>query len=274
MLTNIGHVFTYGGDLAGALHRFGTGGVPAALADVFIVGSLVLAVCFVLALFSLIAGVICGSQRGQGEPGATVEPWRLDDMLLFGIFGSAASFVGLSLDSRFQYIRYLVAAVVFAAILSGRIVAGAWSANTSPRAARAFATLGIAATLGYAACTGYLFSTKQPPPTDRALASWLVAHDLRNGIGTYWTASIVTVASSGEVTVRPVAVNARGQLVRVIAPTATSWYAGQRFQFFVYSGPAAASAAVSTFGPPAHIYVVGAYRVVVWAHEVTISPSR
>lgn len=108
------------------------------------------------------------------------------------------------------------------------------------------------------------------------MAAWLEAHNLRNGIGEYWAASITTVESSGAVTVRPVSSAADGKLQRTMNQSSASWYEGQRFQFLVYVTPqfddVDLQSATRTWGDPAHVYVVGRYRVVVWRRPVSVVP--
>ena len=66
-----------------------------------------------------------------------------------------------------------------------------------------------------------------PVPISKAavLAAWLESHDLHNGIGSYWAASIVTVESGGRVEVRPV-VSPDGIADRPLQPQfGGHWYA-------------------------------------------------
>ncbi len=275
MLTNLRHVLTYGADLVGLTNGpYGTGGVPFALREVRVLGALCVIACILAALTSLVAGVIRGRPCGRvatGEP----ELWRLDDMLVVAVFASAAPFVVLA-QANGAGIHYLVVTVVIASVLTGRMVARVWPSLPKGWSARAVAVLGTAVCLSFAAALGFVLAGRAPTNPAPVLAAWLEAHNLRNGIGEYWAASITTVESSGAVTVRPVSSAADGKLQRTMNQSSASWYEGQRFQFLVYVTPqfddVDLQSATRTWGDPAHVYVVGRYRVVVWRRPVSVVP--
>jgi hypothetical protein len=58
--------------------------------------------------------------------------------------------------------------------------------------------------------------------------------------------------------------------------SAASWYAGQHFRFLVCRTPTDegvdGAAAAKTWGRPAHTYVVGTYRVLVWSVSFSVAP--
>jgi hypothetical protein len=107
------------------------------------------------------------------------------------------------------------------------------------------------------------------------LATFLQAKGLTNGLGTYWPASMTTVASSGAVAVRPVVANG-GKIVRYDRQSTSDWYADQEFQFLVFDtanpwGGVDEKSATATFGPPQASYRVGPYEVLTWGTPITIS---
>ena len=172
--------------------------------------------------------------------------------------------------------RYLVAAVVFASVLAGRIVAQAWQRLRPGRMTRAICVVGVAVSLCFAAGLGCTLAQPVAAQSASTLASFLEAHHLRNGVGGYWAASITTVESKGAVTVRPVWANQEGKLGRYMKLSSAGWYAGQQFQFLVYETPVYqgvdSTSATKTWGPPAHIYVVGGYHVLVWSDTFSVAP--
>ncbi len=141
-------------------------------------------------------------------------------------------------------------------------------------AVRTLASAGVAVSLILGAGVGYALSSPAPAQPAGVLATWLEAHDLRIGIGGYWSASITTVESSGAVSVRPVSVGADG-FEGTMSQSTASWYAGQRFQFFVYGTTKfpndCLALAIMTWGAPEHVYYVGRYRVLVWDHLLTVA---
>lgn len=273
MLTNLRHVLTYGADLVGLNDGlYGPGGVPLALREVHVVAAICMLACFVVAFVTLVSGVVRGCQQ---EPVSGNEPelWRLDDMLVVAVFGSLAPFVVLA-QANGPGIHYLVVPIVIVSVLTGRMVARAWSAIPAGRTARLLAIAGTALCLSFAAGVGFALSRPRSPNPAPALAAWLESHHLRNGIGGYWTASITTVESAGAVVVRPVS-ERDGELQRTPNQSAASWYADKRFQFLVYTEQTLHSvdllSATKTWGTPAHLYVVGPYRVLVWSRPLVVS---
>ena len=308
ILPNLRHAASLGAELTGVRSTlFGTGGVPAALQYVHVVGALAMAAAFIAVLVMLVTDALTGRQRAlTGPTGAHLQMpqqtdsadssngtvaarlWRLDDMLVIAVIGPPIAYGALALNPRdVEYARYLTAAVVFGAILTGRMLARAVaSLRRSPTARHAafsragassagrlaagvVTTAGVAVALCFAAGLGYNLAQPDPGQPAAQLASFLEAHHLTNGIGSYWSASITTVESRGKVTVRPVVAGPDGQIRRYTRESATYWYAGDRFQFFVYNlaipwGSDDSATATSTWGSPAHTYYVGTYRVLVW----------
>jgi hypothetical protein len=294
MPMNAKHVLTFGLDLIGArtvrLHAgenplLGAGGVPSWLEAVHILAALVMTAAFVAALASLIRGVIVGAQRRRAADDAvatTAGPdanrWRLDDMLLIATFGPPIAYVALALTNDPEYTRYLTAGVIFASILTGRIVARYWHKLGSGWLARGAVAVGVAGTLCFTAATGYTLAQADPGQSASQLVAWLATHHLDNGIGDYWSASISTLESRGRVTIRPVVSGTGGTIRRYLKESDDSWYAGQRFQFFVYNtvlpwGYDNTISATKTWGPPEHTYAVGTFRVLVWPKPLILNPN-
>ena len=86
----------------------------------------------------------------------------------------------------------------------------------------------------------------------------------------------MTVDSGGRVDVRPVNTLRDDKLARVMNQSSASWYQGQNFQFLVYQQPVWAGvdteSAVATWGPPARVYEVHGYVVLVWRHPLHVAP--
>jgi hypothetical protein len=275
MLTNLGHVFTYGAGLLGITNgRFGTAGVPIALLAVHAAGGLLTVACLVAAGVRLVVEIARGNRRGDAAI-ARADLWRLDDLLLVATVGSAAPFVLLAGPNGLG-IHFLAPAVVFASVLTGRTVARFWPALPAGLLRRGVAALGVAVSLAYVAGLSYELSLPTPVQPQSPLVSWLQAHDLRNGLASYWTAAITTVESGGSVIVRPIGVNIHGHVRRMLSQSADDWYAGQHFQFYVGDSPPATldfETAEWTWGRPLHVYRVGSYWVLVWNHSLSVAAS-
>ncbi len=308
MVANVRDLFSYGADLVGAQNGpYGSGGVPSALQEVHVAGTVLLAICLLVALVRLASGALSGQQRSSRNadrrcPGGTSgtnqrtasrwaspseyqrwyqsEPdrWRLDDMLTIACCGPPCTYVVLAFQNNPAFLRYLTATVVLAAIVAARVVARQWSVHRRPLVAGSAAVLGVVVTACFAAGFGITLDAPVPPDPEAQLAAWLSAHRLNDGVGAYWSASATTVASDDTVKVRPVVAGPSGRLERYLRQSSGAWYAAQPFTFLVYQpsapwGGVDAQSATATWGRPSGSYTVGSYDVLVWHHAFRVSAS-
>lgn len=277
MVHNLGRMLVLCSELLGATWRdFGTGGVPDALAWVRVVPAVLVAACTLLSLVMLVSQAALGRNRGR-----RVEGWHLDDLLAIATFGPLVTYVVLSLNGSAQWARYLTASVIFASVLTGRRVAAAWERLDGKRPAPFLAAAGLGVTSCVAAGTFLTLQRPSPSLPETALARFLVARHFTLGAGDFWIASVTTVASGGQVRVRPVEASPGARFIeRPPAQTAASWYGPhQPFQFLAYEwtkpwGRHAREAAVKSWGLPSRTYYVGHYAVVTWARPVELPADR
>ena len=142
----------------------------------------------------------------------------------------------------------------FSAVLSGRLLAEPLiRARLEPVLA-----VGLAAYLG-ALCYG---ATGVPAPArNQAVADWLVAHHLTDGLAGYWEADSVTFDSGGRVTMTPLA---PGTTTAYHWEAKTAWFDTRSHyaNFLILKAPSAA--APRSFGPPARTYHYEQYTIMVW----------
>jgi hypothetical protein len=67
-------------------------------------------------------------------------------------------------------------------------------------------------------------------------------------------------------------------LVRYEKNSDAAWYKGVRFNYVVYNaqapwGGVSKKSAVATWGYPSSVHVIGPYRVLVYAHPFSVSPT-
>ncbi|MGO9195568.1 MAG: hypothetical protein ACLQK4_00380 [Acidimicrobiales bacterium] len=254
---------------------YGLGADPKALGYTHVLAILVVFAAVVGTGVALVWGAVRGRPSVVGT--SSQDAWRLDDMLFFATLASPAAFMVLAISPDPEYARYLTAGIVFGAILSGRVVGRVVADMPWRSVARIAAAIGLAATFCYAA--GAAINVAQAPPSSSAatLASWLESHGLHDGVGAYWSASIVTVESSGAVRVRPVVSPNGLKLVRYDRNSAGYWYS-EPFNFVVFNlqapwGNVSWSTAVDTFRRPARTYTVaGTYMVMVWNRILHVPP--
>ncbi len=275
---NVRNLHAYGGELIGLNSGiYGTGGMPGWLQYTRVVGAIVVIAASVLTLVRLVNGAVRGTavtDEGTTSWWSQDSGWHLDDMLLLGAIGVAASYVALAFFTSPAFGRYLFGAAILMSILAGRVLA-----RESRRFVSVwpiFAGLGAALLLLFAAGFAYTATAPRQPQPGAILGEWLAARGLTNGVGAYWSASITTVESDYKVRVRPV-LEHNNRLVRYDRESDAAWYAGQHFSFLVFQpgapwGGVGITTATATFGRPVHSYGVDGYEVLVWRRPFTVSP--
>lgn len=270
MVVNVGHVFTYGADLLGLTNgaRFGTAGVPVALLEVHAIGAACVVGCVLLALWRMLVGVARGPGSHDIDAGS-VAAWRLDDLLVLATLIGVVPFIALAGPNGVA-VHLLALPVLFASVLTGRILARGWSA-LRPAWRRPGAIVGLAVCLGFGAGLAYQFSEPEPVNAAGTLATWLAGHHLNSGIGGYWDAALTTVYSHDAVRIAPVTVGHHG-IQRLGFQSEDSSYSGKDFQFYVFgaSNKADLTAARRMWGTPAHDYLLGDSRVLTWSHPLRV----
>jgi len=268
---NVEHIPSWGASMLGlGAGPLGAGSVPAGLEAVHVLGLVVVVAGVGAAAVGLVRGVVSGRPKGtRASP-------MLDDLLVLAFVCALVVFVVLTSSDVSGFLRYLTAPVVFGSVLAGRWLGGVTTALSSLRLRRGEAVLGLGVIAAFAAGSAFNVRDHHPKQPVARLGRFLESHHLGLGVGDYWSASITTVTTHGVATVRPVIATPTGEVLRYERQSAASWYSDQPFQFLVYNagrpwGGVDEISATSTFGPAAHIYRVGTYRVMVWGHPLTVS---
>jgi hypothetical protein len=166
--------------------------------------------------------------------------------------------------------REFAVVLPFGAVLAGRTLAATLQAGLRRRP-RAAVLLAGGLLACYAAGLGYAAAQPSVPPMNARLARFLAAHHLTSGIGGYWESSVVTVGSSGAVTIR--AVGSSFPLAPYPWEAKTSWYdpGPNRANFLVTSSAPGyfnhwrpEPAAQAALGRPVRTYRLGHYTVYVY----------
>jgi hypothetical protein len=270
---NLRHLLGWGAAMLGIDNGpYGGVHVPLILELVHVLVALCILVCLVAAGVGLLRGAVLGRSRAAGNGAAT---WRLDDLLLFGIAGDVVVFEVLTLSNNILYARYLTVGVIFSMILAARVVGRASSSIPVGLASRIAAALALVVAASFSVDVGLELNGPVASQPVTALDDFLLAHNLRNGVGDYWAASIVSVQSEGAIEVRPVVANLRKVIVPDGRQATATWYEGQHFQFLVYQdlpyGRVDAATVTGTFGAPKTTFTIGAYHVAIWDHPITVS---
>lgn len=279
MVLNLHHIVTYGAALEGVGSSvFGPPSVPPVVQAAHAVGLALGVVAVLLGLVSVVrSSVTAKESHALGDPPEwdSHETIWLEDAMVFGFFAGCGTFVWLSLTSSIAFGRYFTAAIIFGAILAGRLVGKIAEHASIGWSKVALAGIAVLVTAGSASTFVSSITATAPVQPVSQLARYLEQHHLTRGIGDYWSASIVTVVSSDEVVVRPVSTLAGGeQIGRYLRQSSSTWYGGG-FQFLVYNAvvpwdDVEAESALASFGPPRHVAVVGRWQVVTYPHDLTI----
>jgi hypothetical protein len=259
--------------LFGVDGTWGDTGVPWVLSLFRYVALAVVLISVVLALASIVVGILTGN---PGRPG-TDQSWRIDDLLALACVADLVFYAYAAQTSDYAYLRYLTPFAVFGSVLAGRTV-GRLAERLHPGGLRRGLAIAGVVLIGVFGVS-FVISSTQPvkPVTGADLAVFLSERGLTNGIGTYWPASMTTVASDGEVAVRPVTTS-NGKIIRYDRQSTRDWYANQDFQFLVFDtanpwGGVDEKSATATFGTPDNSYRIGSYEVLTWSTPITVSPE-
>jgi hypothetical protein len=174
--------------------------------------------------------------------------------------------------------REVLAVLPFGAVLAGRLLAGSLiRARMEPALAVVLACYAFA--LGYGASRPAMSNSEQP------VISWLEAHGLHTGLGTYTEANAITIDSDGRVAVRTASWRPTGAVPRAYESEA-SWYDPRvSYANFIISnaadlvGPSEVSvvpyADILAFaGPPAHTYHYESFTIMVWNKNLLADLGR
>lgn len=135
---------------------------------------------------------------------------------------------------------------------------------------RFVAVLG-ALVLGFSGALIYHASRPSAPPDASGAEVWLKAHGYTYGLGGYWNANDITVASGGAVKVRPLNTEPRG-IVQYMWDSNSTWYdPGKHYADFIVFGLGSGSSvyarpqqAVAQFGAPVRTVQLPGEEIMIW----------
>jgi hypothetical protein len=210
----------------------------------------------------------------------------IDQVLLVSIVLNVALYVPSTLASTTDLnAREYALALPFGAVLAGRTLAGkvrltmpdvaTWAVGArGARKARLLVPALVFLLGAYLASLGWAATQPSEPAENAELGAFLAAHDLTYGISGYWQSSIVTLDTSGAVTIRAVL---SGSLQRDWWESKHSWYdPGTNMATFLvtenlpgfYNYWEPNVQVVSSFGPPVRIYSLPPYTIYVWNRNI------
>jgi hypothetical protein len=229
-----------------------SGGLPAGFA---------LAVAIVhLAGVALALWAVCRAFRRFFSATDVIAP-----LLAVGIVINLAAYVFSVRPVTLFDTREILALLPFGAVLAGRLLAGSLA-----RARLEPALAGVLAC--YVAALGYGAAQPAVPDNEQPVISWLEAHDLHTGLGTYTEANLITLDSGGRVAVRTPSWETTGAVPRLYESKA-SWYNPQlSYANFIISNTADSGGTsvvpgediIAFAGRPARTYHYKTFTIMVW----------
>jgi hypothetical protein len=186
----------------------------------------------------------------------------VDALLAVGILVNLGAYLVSTLGTSLQNEREIVAVLPLGAALAGRVW-GPWlRAAWSTRVAVAVLASLVCVSLGVQSATA---EGRPGNAVGTQLAPWLLANGYPYGLGTYWLANSVTLASHGRVHVAPVI--GAGQVIRDDWESRVEWYDPARHdaRFILLdrrtSPPDVIARLTEEFGRPARVYEFNAATV-------------
>ncbi len=270
-LSNVLPGLHYAVNLLGAgTGPFGRSPIPALLDPARFAVALCVASTTLYALVALLRGLV--TQPPQFDD----RHWELDDLLILGVLGSLGTYAYLATAGSSAEARYLSSGVIFAITLCARVLSRPVAIR--PHLHRVLGVIGLLIALSIVAGGGYTISEDPPPQQANALIALLRLHHLTDGLGGYWSASITTVLSDDQIRVRPVITGPTGSIERYARQSLGGWYENRSTNFLVYNADVAVdsitrASARATFGPARHVYALGSYRVLVYAHPIHVGQT-
>lgn len=218
---------------------------------------------FCAALWTLSRAVM----RATLVPRKNIEPMRV--LLFWSIAVVIAANLFSTLPINILTSRYLLPVLVFGAILVAIEIQNTPTSKAFIAGALVISLVSLVS--GYKAVENkHRFAANE----QQQLTDWLIAHDLTEGYGQYWSAGIVTVLSGGKTTVHALAATPDGKLAPFVWISSAAWFKqpddATKPRFVVVdTGPAepriTQENVLSTFGQPKEIHTVGPYIVDVYS---------
>jgi hypothetical protein len=206
---------------------------------------------------------------------ALVRFFRFQDLVIpvlaVGIVLNLAAYLTSTRSHGILDTREIAGVLALGAALAGRMFGErVLSVVLAAIRMKSWALLALAVVaVGYLGALAYDAAQPSAPAENQALASWLAAHGLTDGLAGYWEASSTTVDSGGRVMVSGVTLG-NGRLVPYQWETDDSDYnpSQHNANFVVTGGPLPLSgvrpAALRTFGAPQRVYRYDGYTIMVW----------
>ncbi len=244
-------------------------------------GPLALAAGFVNLALLLLAVAAFGATIARCF--TTADGDRIAEVLTAGIMVNLAAFIVSTQAGDMGSARQIVAVLPFGAALAGRVwgdrllsaagrdVAAGDRGRAAATAVRRVVVAGCAVLV--VAFGAQAVSAKPEPPEAHAVAEYLVAHDLRYGLGSYWGSNTITLASGGRTHVAPVI----GPDVRSFRwESDADWYDAAKHdaRFLVvdlkHAKYGTVEGAVAQFGAPVRRQDFGRWALLIYDHNLLV----
>jgi hypothetical protein len=244
---------------------------PVALSTgvVKIVGLLLVAAALGETVGRVVRGLV-RRRRAASPAGGPAGGDRVTELVAASILVNLGAFVVSTLPVDLLSARQIAVVLPMGAALAGRVFGARLAAW------RVMPVMPVmAVVLVFFAGVFAVRATDRPvPATDKDIGDWLVGKGLDRGLGGYWNASTITVATGGRVQVAPV--TGTDRIMGYRWESRAEWYdparADARFLVLDLTDPVYGTVATATaqFGPPVQRRDFGHVAVLVYDHNLLV----
>lgn len=199
------------------------------------------------------------------------KPYSIDRVSAYLGVGMVVNFVAYtvtSLNVGIASSRYMIPFVVFGAVLAGRCITHGYFAN---RKIGRIVLIGVVAGAALSLPWFYLAVKRPYPyPPARRLGKWLASQNLRDGYGTWWCSTVVTVETQNQVRVRSINDTANGIEPKLFGVD-ERWYVDAPAYFVVLDGNfpnVTQQKVVWQFGKPTRIAQYEGYTILIYNRDI------
>ena len=274
-IENLGHnVFLFFQSVLGLFGADFFGLNPASLQSLSALVHLMVLVFFIVLLISIIKKISNPNDYFQSN---SIPVIYLELILVFSIFISFLSFIFSNFPLDIDSSRYLFWVPVQAGILIGINISkiGYLILSKKPLI-KIFFILIFMVYGGSFLILEHPFSRVMQPYDP--VVKYLLAHNMKEGFGTYWGGNIITVLSNGKIKCRSTQFNGK-HIIPYRWASKDDWYKMTHPDFFVFNHNSIAfgvdkNTILRDFGPPSEEASINGYTILYWKHRIVLHGEK
>lgn len=225
---------------------------------------------FAVLLFSIFIAFVVAKNLSKNINSPIAYVHYLEFYLISSVIFISFAFLFSNLPVDLWTSRYLLSIPIFLGILAGIYVSQHYISKNSLFRTMLFMILSIYM-VDFFVLEQNLRKSSQPLDP---VIQYLKSHNLREGFATYWSGSITTVLSNGQIQSRAVLYTGK-QLSPFHWVSKSSWYRSTHAVFFILDQSSKnfgvdPDVVIKEFGTPAKQKKIGDYTIFIWNHEISL----